>query len=341
MTPIPQTMRALTLTGYSSDIESNFVIDDARPIPKPKHGQVLIKMAASPVNPSDLMFVRGKYGLTKDLPTVPGFEGSGTVVASGGGLLANAYNGRRVACLASDKFDGTYAEYMVTNATRCFPVGKQVSDEQAATALVNPLSALAMFEIAQARNARAIVSTAAAGQLGQMILRIGNQRGIPVINIVRRDEQVTILQALDGKHILNSTDPNFSGTLHALTRQLKATMLFDAVGGALTGEILSAMPRGSHALIYGALSGDPVAISTSQLIFRNQQIEGFWMAAPRRKLSLLRFVRLLIASRATLQGNDLVQSTIRGRYAFDQAAQAMRDYAANMSAGKVLITPNP
>lgn len=90
------------------------------PIPQPGPGQVLIRMAAAPINPSDLGFVKGSYGFQKGFPIVPGFEGSGTVVAAGSGLLPRLLVGKRVACSAA--LGGTWAEYLVASASSCFPL---------------------------------------------------------------------------------------------------------------------------------------------------------------------------------------------------------------------------
>src|SRR5436305_13573525 len=106
-TQIPETMRAVELRAYEGGPDALAVVE--RPVPMPGVGQVLMRIAASPVNPSDLSFLRGAYGIRKSLPVVPGFEASGVVVASGGGVWANHIVGRRVACAAPAGGDGTWA----------------------------------------------------------------------------------------------------------------------------------------------------------------------------------------------------------------------------------------
>src|SRR4051812_14523408 len=105
---LPETMRALCLTAYDGRPESLQMTE--MPVPKPAAGQVLVRVAAAPINPSDLMFVRGLYGVKKPLPAVPGFEGSGTVVAAGS-LAGRLLVGRRVGCVPNPATDGTWAEY--------------------------------------------------------------------------------------------------------------------------------------------------------------------------------------------------------------------------------------
>jgi NADPH:quinone reductase-like Zn-dependent oxidoreductase len=336
---LPTEMQALVLYQTDGSTSENLRLE-TRPVPQSGPGQVLVQMEATPVNPSDVMFLSGRYGLKKALPVVPGLEGAGTVVASGGGALASLRNGRRVACFASDSADGTWAQYMVTDATRVIPVGADVPAEQAATALVNPLTALALLELARQHRARAIVSTAAASQVGRMLLRLANARGVPAVHIVRRDEQVTLLRELGGQHVLNSTSPTFEDDLRSITRELKATVLFDAVAGELTYRVLGAMPSRSVAYVYGGLSMAPVKTSLSDLIFKSKEVRGFWLARPTQQLSRMSLLRVLWNGRRVLRGDDLTRSEIRGRYSLDDAPAAIADYAERMSAGKVIITPN-
>jgi NADPH:quinone reductase-like Zn-dependent oxidoreductase len=108
-------MRAVQLRAYDGNPESVAVVE--LPVPRPGPGQVLIRVAASPINPSDLMFIRGLYGFKKPLPATPGFEGSGTVVEAGSGMMPRFLKGRRVACAAADPniAGGMWAEYVVTS----------------------------------------------------------------------------------------------------------------------------------------------------------------------------------------------------------------------------------
>src|SRR5436190_34974 len=142
---IPATMQAVQLDQPNGSLVLREI-----PVPRPQARQVLIRMAAAPINPSDLGSLAGmSYSGKRQFPFTPGLEGSGTVIAVGAGLMPRLLNGRRVACSALLKGDGTWAEYMVTSAQSCVPLNKSVSFEQGATLLVNPLSALAIFDIAQ------------------------------------------------------------------------------------------------------------------------------------------------------------------------------------------------
>src|SRR6185295_8263508 len=140
---IPEKMRAVVLSEYREDVADAIgglkVLE--RPVPRPRRGQVLVKIAAGPCNPSDLLLLQGKYGTLKTLPTVPGWEGAGTVVASGGGLLGRWLMGKRVACAVRSDRDGTWAEYVVVNADNCIALKAELPIEQAASLIINPLTA--------------------------------------------------------------------------------------------------------------------------------------------------------------------------------------------------------
>lgn len=330
-------MRALELRVYDGRPESVTVVD--RPAPKPGPGEVLVRVAASPINPSDLAFMNGLYGFTKPLPTIPGFEGSGTVIDAGSGLMPRYLKGKRVACTAADPkiSGGMWAEYVVTSAQLCVPLSKDVSLDQAAMLLVNPITAWAMVEIARREHHRAIVQTAAASALGRMVIRLGRRFGIPVINIVRRPEQVELLKKDGADHILDSSCSSFDADLRKSTRELGATMGLDAVSGELTARVLRAQPKHSRMLVYGALSLAAVQVDPGSLIFEDKKLEGFWLSAWLAGQSFFRKLRLSRQIQSLLSSD--LKSEIREKVPLENAASAIQEYAKNMTAGKILITP--
>ena len=266
---------------------------------------------------------------------VPGLEGSGTVVASGGGLLPRLLVGRRVAFASAH--GGTWAEYAVAPAKGCIPLRKPVSLEQGASLIVNPLTAVAFFEMVKRGRHAAIINNAAASALGRMIVRFGRRARVPVINIVRRSHHVDLLKALDADYVLNSSDARFVSALGELAHKLHATLAFDAVGGAQTQWLTDAMPFGSTIVVYAGLAGEPSLFNPRTLAGDNKTIIGFylrnWMAQ-RGVLGLWGDVRRVQA----LIGSDL-QTTVRGRFPLSAAQRALDSYRADMTAGKVLLVP--
>ncbi len=303
------------------------------PVPRPGRGEVLIRLAAAPINPSDLGFLAGSYGAQRPLPVVPGFEGSGTVVAAGTGLRPRLLVGRRVAFASAQ--GGAWAEYAVATAMRCIPVARGVSLERAATLIVNPLTAIAFLDIAQRGKHAAIVSNAAASALGRMIVRLGRTHGITVINIVRRPEQVEVLRALGAAHVLGSYEDDFTSRLRELAHRFNATLLLDAVGGAQTQSLVDAAPVGSTILVYAALAGDPSTFSARTLIGEDKRIVGFYLGHWAARKGLWRTLRDVWRVRR-LANSDL-QTTVFLRLPLSAAQEAVETYRSHMTSGKVLL----
>lgn len=334
-TVIPKTMKAVILAKEGAQPEISEIL-----VPQPGPGEVLVKMYASPINPSDLAFLAGGYGIKKNYPVVPGFEGSGIVVKAGKGILPKLWLGKKVACAASPKYNGCWAEYMVTTAGSCVPLSKKVSLEKGAMMFVNPMTALAFFDLykkeAGAKKERpGIINTAAASALGRMIIKFGKQKGIPVISVVRRDEQAEMLKNEGADYVVNSSNPDFEDQLKQLAHQHNATVIFDAVGGKMVQQLLDAAPRESKLFIYGRLSGEPCEINPAELIFTGNQIHGFWLT---RWLHQKNMLNTFLQTRKiqSLIGHEL-GSEIYKTFPPEHIAEAINTYKNNMSRGKVLI----
>jgi NADPH:quinone reductase len=332
---LPATMRALELRSYEAGEHSLAVVE--RPVPAPGAGQVLVEVAAAPVNPSDLMFLRGLYGQRKRLPVVAGFEGAGRVVAAGGGAWARYLAGKPVACAAPFDGDGTWAEYMLAPAAQVIPLSRGTDLDQAASMIVNPFSAWALMGRAAELKAKALVQTAAASALGRMIVRLAAARGIETINIVRRAGQVEALRRAGATHVLDSTGENFDRDLRELCARHGATVAFEAVAGEMTGRVLNAMPRGARAILYGALSHGACSVDPRALIFEGKGVEGFWLADWLRRQNVLK--KFLVARKVEQMLGGELKTEVRARVPLEEAIEGIRRYAADMTAGKILLVP--
>jgi NADPH2:quinone reductase len=341
MSNIPTEMRALVLNGYETHLDTairNLQLG-TRPIPKLKPRQVLVKIEAAPCNPSDLAFLQGMYGVVKPLPAVPGWEGVGRVVAAGS-WMGKWLMGRRVAAGGGGNQDGTWAEYYAADAFGgCVPLRKDVDSEQGATLLINPLTAVGLLDEAKRHGAQAVVQTAAASQVGRMIIHMARAAGTPLVNIVRREEQAHLLGRLGAQHVLNSSNPDFFGQLGDTCRRLKVTAAFDAVAGDMTGYLLEAMPEGGVVWVYGGLSYAACSgISPLGLIFQDKQVEGFWLTQWIRERGLLTVMRASNRVQKLMASGKLA-TTIQRRVGLDGAVDALLHYKDNMTAGKILIKP--
>lgn len=283
MTALPQTMFATILThdGYAGSMTgpaienaADWLAEAELPVPEPGEGQVLIRMRTASVNPSDLHFIKGEYGMPRAKGAAAGFEGCGDVVATGKG--AEALQGQRVAFVAASS--GAWAEYVLAQAHMCIPLRPEVSDDDGAAQIVNPLTAMAMVDLATS-GGEAFVVSAATSQLGKLTCSLGRDMGLKPIAMVRREETVEPLKQLGAAEVLVTTDPDILQKFSAITATMKPRVFLDAVMNQLSEQIFCAMPNRARWVCYGKLEREaPTLTQTGQLIFMGKRIEGFWLS---------------------------------------------------------------
>ena len=234
-------------------------------VPVPADGEIVVRMEATPINPSDLGLLLGpadpasfrsegdktvgdipparlaSMGARMDEAMPVGNEGAGTVVAAGAG--AEDMIGRTVSLIGG----AMYAQYRTVRAREAVPVPDGATAADGASVFVNPLTALGMTETMRMEGYTALVHTAAASNLGQMLNKICLADGIDLVNIVRSDEQAAILRGLGAKHIVDSSKDGFEDALVGALAETGATLAFDAIGGGdLAGRILVAMEAAAN-----------------------------------------------------------------------------------------------
>jgi NADPH:quinone reductase-like Zn-dependent oxidoreductase len=328
---IPESMQAIRLEEENGKLQVRELA-----VPEPGPGEVLVRMAASTINPSDIGFMYSTSGYSnRVLPVTPGNEGSGTVVAAGSGFLANFLLGKRVACARIGTRDGTWAGYLLTKASLCSPLRDEVSFESGATLVVNPMTALAFFEIFEKGRHVAFVNTAAASQLGRMLVRMAHKKGIPLINIVRRDEQADLLRSLGAEHVLVSKGADFDQKLKELAHRLRATLFLDAISGEFTQRLIDASPARSLILLYANLSQSPAKINPNSLWYFDRRVEGFILSTWAPKQGFLKILRLTRQVQK-LAHTDLT-TEIHKHIPFTSVQEGLELYQQNMTAGKILL----
>ncbi|UCF69031.1 MAG: zinc-binding dehydrogenase [Acidobacteriota bacterium] len=339
---IPTTMKALVLERHDPDAARavRSLELDERPVPQPGRGQVLVRVEAAPCNPSDLLFLQGLYGVEKTLPTVPGWEGAGTVVASGGGMLGRWLVGKTVACGGQEDRDGTWSQYALFPVSSCAPLGRELTVAQGATMLVNPLTAMGLHALARGGGHRAAVQNAAASQVGRMLVRLAAEAGLPLVNIVRRAEQAELLRSLGAEHVLDSSEPSFHDQLTRACRDMDVTIAFDAIGGEATGLLVDAMRPRAHVVVYGALSEQPCSgIDPIAVIFRDKRVQGFYLGAWLQKVGFLRRLRILSQVRRLIASGHL-ETVVQRQVGLESAVEALLEYLDRPTDGKILIRPH-
>lgn len=331
------TMRAAILESFSGP--ASVVVRDIPP-PEPGPGEVLVKVTCSPVNPSDVLYCSGLYGKPPQLPVTPGFEGCGVVAASGGGFLADRLIGKRVAG-AVQAGRGFWSQYVVLKAMETMVMPPGVTNESAASAFVNPLTAVALARPVVEGRHPAMIQTAAGSQLGRMIIRLSQRHGFRLINIVHRKSLADELKSKGARHVLDSSDPGFKHDLSTLAHELGATWAADAVAGEMTGILASCMPQGSTIAVYGVLSGTESRVNPGDLIFRGQTVTGFWLSGEFKDRGPLGLARIAMRMRhaTSLLETDL-KTEAQAHLTLDQIATKLPELLKNTSKGKIYITPN-
>lgn len=329
-------MRAIVFERFGEPREVLQVRD--MPVPEPGPGQVRVRMRLSPINPSDLMTVRGLYGRLPSLPATPGFEGVGVVEAVGAGLLAKLRGlrpGRRVAVL--NGITGNWKEQTVIAARTAVPVPDDLPDEQVAAFFVNPATALVMTRHVLKVPAGAwLVQTAAGSALGRMVIRLGRRDGFRTINLVRRRALADELKALGADAVLSTTEDDVVKAVQELTGGQGAAFGLDAVGGATTIEALRCLGARGRLLVYGTLAAEPTPLDTRLLMVGQKSIEGFWLSEwvkSQGALAMLRLFRRLVA----LLRAGVLTSPIGMTYPMDRVAEAVVEAERPGRGGKVLL----
>jgi NADPH:quinone reductase-like Zn-dependent oxidoreductase len=330
---VPKTARAVILENFHSS--DALKLGEIR-LPPLRSGEVLVRMGAASINPSDLVFLRNQYGIKKTPPVVPGLEGSGYVVAARG-PVARALLNRKVACHAPESGNGTWAEYMVCRASACIPLLSTVTVEEGASLIVNPLTAWALMERVKKSGSKAFVQTAAAGALGKMLARLAKKQKIEAIHVVRRREQVESLKTLRCTYVLDSHQEGFEEQLKILCQRLQVGLALDSVGGELTAQLGRCLMPGGKILVYGALAGSACFVSPASLIFEAKSIEGFWLTSWMKQQSIATILRMAYQVQKLLKRE--LKTDVQARFPLAKIHEAIDLYRKKRSDGKVLLIP--
>jgi len=347
-------------------------------VPQPGPDEVLLRVEAAPINPSDLVLLlagadatkleasgtaerpllTGKVPSTASLTlrlghAVPvGNEGAGTVIEAGSSPAAQALVGKTVSVAPGS---GMYAQYRVVRAEQCLPLNAGASAIDGASACINPLTALGFVETMRRERHTAIVNTAAASNLGQMLVRICLKDGIPLVNIVRSAEQVAKLREIGATHVCDSSAPTFLADLTEAIAATGATIAFDCLGGGkLGGQILSCMEAAinrkvtaysrygsathKQLYIYGGLDTSPTEFVRN---FGLAWSIGGWLVTP--LLLTLEPARVAaLKQRIATELTTTFASPHTQRVSLTEALQlkALHHYTKKATGAKYLITPN-
>jgi NADPH:quinone reductase-like Zn-dependent oxidoreductase len=349
------------------------------PTPEPGPDEVVVRIEASPINPSDLGLLIGaadmttaKASGTKESPVITakvpeagmkamagrldesmpvGNEGAGVVIKTGSSDAAKALMGKTVAMIGG----AMYAQYRCLKVNECLPLPAGTTPAEGASCFVNPLTALGMTETMRREGHKALVHTAAASNLGQMLNKICLKDGIGLVNIVRSSQQADILRKIGAKYIVDSTAPGFMEDLTNALVETGATLAFDAIGGGnLAGQILTCMETAANktakvysrygsntykqVYIYGSLDPGPVILNRA---FGMAWGVGGWLLFP-----FLMKIGAAEGARLRQRVVDELKTTFASHYtqvvSLQEALQLshIAVYAKRATGEKYLINPN-
>ncbi|MCV6626802.1 MAG: zinc-binding dehydrogenase [Cellvibrionaceae bacterium] len=349
------------------------------PMPEPGADDIVVKMEASPLNPSDLALLFGPadlstavYSGTPERPQVRaeipaglaklvkarvgqslavGNEGCGTVVAAGSSAAAQALIGKRVGIVGGDM----YSQYRAVNLMMALELEPGTSAAEGASCFVNPLTSLAMVETLRAEGHTALVHTAAASNLGQMLNRICQNEGIDLVNIVRKPEQEAILRELGAKYIINSSSDSYYADLTEALAETGATLAFDATGGGkLANDILSCMEAAAarnmgeynrygsdvykQVYIYGGLDRSPTVLNRN--FGFSWGVGGFLLTPFLAKVGLEKSIEMRAKVAAELKTTFASHYSNEVSLAGALSREAIERYSRQTTGEKFLINPS-
>jgi NADPH:quinone reductase-like Zn-dependent oxidoreductase len=313
-------------TGKPAEILQ--VVD--RPTPEPGPGEVLVKVIASPINPSDIMFVQNLYGIRPKLPSGAGFEGVGVIEKVGEGV--EMQTGVRVSFTGV----GTWSEYAVAHHKSIIPIPDAMTDEIAAQLFVNPFTAFAMVEESGVQEGQWLMITACGSAFGKMVIQLCKQKGIQTIGTVRRDDLNDELKDLGLTEVINTEAEDMAARVKEITGGTGVACVLDAVGGHTATEAIKCLGKGGTMLIYGLLSLQDPTINAGLLIFRELTIRGFWLTDWIRRVDSQTRERVA-QSVISMLASGQIQLPVEATYSLDQIAEAVEHSERHGRRGKILV----
>jgi NADPH:quinone reductase-like Zn-dependent oxidoreductase len=329
------------------------------PVPEPSASEVLIRIHARPINPSDTMFVRGRYGIRPQPPQIAGFEAVGTVERCGSAVeprVQAALLGKRVSFTAL----GTWCDYACAHAATVVPLPDAISDETGCQLYVNPFTAWAMLHDCMERcglqSGDWLLQSAGASAFGQMMIQLARLRGIRTISTVRRDDHVPHLLSLGADAVVNLEHLRTTGTtLAARVREIMSENMsssaspqnssqskpslrcaLDAVAGRTGADMLEALSSGGVLYSYGALSLEDIPLNAGIMIFKGLTIRGFWLTEW-MKTSSSATLKHVTTSLLELFATNKLSAPVEARYPLDEAVSAVEHAEREGRSGKIVL----
>ncbi|MFI9407685.1 zinc-binding dehydrogenase [Nocardia sp. NPDC052316] len=325
-------MRAVVIESFG---EPKDVLTTAeRPLPEPGEGEVRLELVLAPIHNHDLAIVRGVYGYKPPLPAIPGTEGVGRVDALGAGVTGLTV-GQRVTVSGAQN---VWADYFVVKAAQVVPVPDAVSDETAAQLLAMPLSALMLLEDLEVAAGDWIAINAANGAVGRLVNVLARQRGINVLNLVRGPKSVEALRSAGFEPVFDTEAEGWRDAAVAATSGAPIVRAVDQVGGRAASDATALLAPKGQLISFGALSGQPLTLSPSELIFKQIVVKGFW-GSKRIEETSAEDRKRLIGELVSAAAQGVLRLDVEATYALDSAADAAVATESPGRSAKIALAP--
>lgn len=303
--------------------------------PEPGEGQVRIKTLLSPIHNHDLWTVRGTYGYKPSLPgAIGGSEAAGIVDAVGAGV-DDSLKGQRVAVAG---VHGTWAEHFLAPANGLMPLPEQISNEQGAQLIAMPFSAISLLDSLKADKGDWIVQTAANGAVGRIMAVLAAERGINLVNLVRREEAAQGLRDAGTTNVISTSDDDWTDRVRQTVGDGKLVSAIDSVGGDVAAHLVDVLSGDGELIVFGTATGTPMPLSSGPLIMKEITIKGFWgarvgseMDPDRRESLMTELVTLAVQGKLPLATD--------GTYSLDRITDAVEASLTPGRDGKVMLKP--
>lgn len=337
-------MKTVRFDHYGEPLDVLTVTE--QPVPDPGAGEIRIKIRFSPVNPSDLLYVRGDYsGVEEHFPSGAGFEGVGVVDATGPGVTG-MIAGQRVFTRNSN--GGNWSEYAIVPAEKVYPVPDDIPDEQVASLMINPATAILMVRhVLAVPRGEWLLQSAATSELGRMIIKLAKRDGIRTINVVRRPEAVRELKDLGADEVIVSTDGPIDEQVHEIVRQ-GVGYAIDPVAGQTGTEIFRSLSEDGRMLVYGSLTGESINVGADPrfTLSGRRVLEVYWLGYWLPRLDESGFfakgrpaMAQLIDEIAGLIKERVLNTSPGRKFGLDEIHAAVAEAESVARNGKVLIAP--
>ncbi len=304
-----------------------------RPLPQPGPGEIRVRLVLSPIHNHDLWTIRGTYGVKPALPATGGTEALGIVDALGEGVSGPAI-GRRVVITG---VSGVWSEFFLAPATRAIPIPDSIDDETACQLIAMPVSALILLHDLEVKAGDWIAQNAANGAVGRLVARLAAKRGVRVLSVVRRDAGLAELSAAGIGDAVSSEHPGWQERVQAITGGAPILRAVDSVGGEAANQLAELLAPGGRLVSFGAMSNQPLEISSGLLIFRRITVSGFWAAVRTGELGSK--LGEMIGELITMAASGELRLPVDGVFPLEKAAEAAAASDRPGRGGKVVLKP--